>query len=96
MNKVGLKTRAWTNARNRLKKRFAANGITECELGYDGCWRDNALSFAHGRRRRFLLEGELEHLTVLCCTPCHERLDRLPPAATLAIVRSVIAERGIR
>jgi len=90
---IGHKTRAWRNCVVRLKKKFERMGIVECELRYDGCWRDNALSFAHGRRRRFLLEDELEQLVCLACTPCHQILEAKPAEEMLAIVREVIASR---
>lgn len=90
---VGPKTRAWINARARLKKKFAAMGITSCELGYEGCKHDDYLSFAHGKKRRHLQGDELETLVILACQNCHSRIERIPEAAMCAIVTSVIAER---
>ena len=80
--------------RARLKRQFDAAGITSCELGYPGCWKDEALGFAHGRKRRHLKGDEIETLTILVCNPCHDRIETLPAAGMLAIVKSVIAERG--
>src|SRR4051794_21867306 len=54
LNRVGKKARAWAITRRELSTEFAAQGITSCELGYEGCWRENALGFAHGRKRRHL------------------------------------------
>lgn len=91
---VGRKTRAWINARARVKRKLMALGITTCELQYPGCWRDNALSIAHGRKRRKLVGDELETLCILACTPCHSRLEVMGPEGMLAVVKSVIAERN--
>lgn len=91
---VGKKTREWLTVRARLKRRFNAAGITSCELGYPNCWKDEALGFAHGRKRRHLKDNEIETLVALCCTPCHNRIEVLPAPAMLAIVQSVISERG--
>jgi hypothetical protein len=92
---VGKKTRAWVNARARLKKKFAAMGITTCELKYPECTHDNFLSFAHGKKRRHLVGDELETLVCLLCQNCHSRIEQMPEAAMEAIVRSVIAERAM-
>ena len=91
---VGKKTLEWMRIRARLKKKFAEAGITSCELGYPGCWRDEALGFAHGRKRRHLQGDEIETLTILSCTPCHDVIERMSAPAMLCIVQSVIAERG--
>jgi len=93
MNRVGRRTKANKASNARLKKRFAAMGIESCELGYPDCTRREFLSWAHGKRRRHLVDNELDELVILACIPCHENLDRLPAEATLAIVQSVIAER---
>jgi hypothetical protein len=90
---VGKKTREWMRVRAGLKRKFAAAGITSCELGYPGCWKDEALGFAHGRKRRKLEAGELESLTILVCNPCHDRIETMSPEGMLSIVQSVIAER---
>lgn len=91
---VGKKTRQWITVRARLKRRFDAASITTCELGYPGCWKDESLGFAHGRKRRQLKDNEIETLTILVCNPCHDKIEVLSAPAMLAIVQSVIAERG--
>lgn len=93
--KAGARMKAWESTRARLKVKFAAQGIVTCELGYPGCKRDDWLSFAHGRKRRKLIGDELETLTILACTPCHDVIERMAPEGMLAIVQSVISERGI-
>jgi hypothetical protein len=90
---VGKKTRAWINARGRLKRKFLAMGITRCELAYPNCTQDDFLSWAHGKKRRHLVGDELETLVVLACQNCHARIERMPEAAMCAIVESVISER---
>src|SRR5688500_12937633 len=91
---VGKKTRQWMTVRARLKRRFDAAGITSCELGYPGCWNDEALGFAHGRKRRHLKDNEIETLVVLACNPCHDRIETLPAPEMLRIVQAAIAVRG--
>jgi hypothetical protein len=91
--KAGRKTKEWDRVRARLKVKYAAMGITTCELGYPGCKYDDWLSFAHGRKRRYLVGDELESLVILCCCNCHSRIEVMPPEAMLAIVQSVISER---
>lgn len=93
MKRVGKKTRAWTNARNRLKKIFEANSVTTCELRYPGCWVDNALSFAHSRRRRFIKDNEMLMEVVLACTYCHKKLDEMSHEATYETVTKIIEQR---
>lgn len=91
--KAGRKTNAWTKVRRELSKEFLAQGIVSCELKYDGCWGEAALSFAHGRKRRHLKEGELKTLTILACTPCHDKLEYLRPEEMLTIVENIICDR---
>ena len=93
--RAGKKVKEWDRVRAKLKKQFQAQGITTCELGYDGCKRDDYLSFAHGRKRRKLEDNELETLTILACQPCHDRIERMAHEGMLAIVQSVISERGL-
>lgn len=91
--KPGRGTKAWTNTRARLKKKFAAMGISRCELNYAGCAFDNFLSFAHGKKRRHLEGDELETLVCLACVPCHAILERMGAEAMLFIVEQTIADR---
>jgi hypothetical protein len=61
------------------KKEFEKAGITECEISaYKPtmavfakiCWHNNALGFAHGKKRKKLTKEELKKV-ILGCTPCH-------------------------
>lgn len=65
------KTTQWAKIRKELKKEFEAKGITKCEMGLPGCWRDNGLSFAHLDKRRYLKEEDLKEV-VLTCISCHQ------------------------
>ncbi len=92
---AGYKTQEWAAVRAELKTEFAAAGIVECELGYPGCWRDNALSFAHVDKRRHLKPNEIRAV-ILACMLCHARIEKLPRAAMRAIIEDVIASRSLR
>jgi len=92
--KAGRRTKEWNKVRAKLKIEFQAMGITHCELGYPGCRRDDWLSFAHGLKRRHLTGDQLKTLTILACTVCHDRLERMQEAAMCAVVESVISERS--
>lgn len=78
--------------REQLKPRFEAVGITRCEFRYDGCWRDNGLSFAHTKKRRNLRDGELE-IVALACIPCHNKIELLKEEVMTKVVLEVIAQR---
>jgi hypothetical protein len=91
--RVGKKGRDWIAVRRRLSAEFAARGIVSCELGYESCWGQTALGWAHGRKRRHLKDNELETLVILSCNPCHDKIEYLPPAEMLAIVQDVISNR---
>jgi hypothetical protein len=91
---TGRKTRANKKANAKLKKCFESMGITSCELGYPNCTRDEFLSWAHGRKRRKLQGDELETLVILACLNCHNRIEAMSHEGMLAIVCSVIVERG--
>lgn len=92
----GKKTAAWDATRAALKVVFARAGIVTCELRYQGCWRDNALSFAHSRKRRNIPRGSiLLQEVALCCTACHDKIECLPEAEMAQIVRQTIAARPV-
>ncbi len=94
MKKAGKKTKAWDAARAKLKTAFERAGITVCELKFPGCWRDNALGFAHSKRRRHIVGAEIYEV-ILCCNPCHDALDCRPDGETLAAVKATIAKRRV-
>jgi len=79
--------------RAKLKVKFLSWGITSCELRYPGtCWGDNALGFAHAKKRRFLKPHELG-IVVLCCNPCHDILESLPADLMETEVMAMISQR---
>lgn len=92
MLKAGKRTKEWQHMREQLKPRFEAAGITRCEFRYEGCWRDNGLSFAHTKKRRNLRDGELE-VVALACIPCHNRLELLEEAVMCQKVLEAIQNR---
>lgn len=95
MNRAGKRTREWEAIRRKLKVRFEAAGITECEFKFGGlydCWRNEGLGFAHTDKRRFLKGNELEIVT-LACNPCHAILELKPREEMKIEILSVIRNR---
>jgi hypothetical protein len=90
----GDKTDAWEEALAELKVRFQIAGVTECELRWEGCWRNNALSFAHSKKRRKVSSPEELRECILACVPCHNRLEY--GQNMYDIVRRVIASRKVQ
>lgn len=91
---VGAKGDAWAKTRAELVVRFEAAGITSCELRYEGCWVNNALSFAHSKKRRKVSSEEELRECILACVPCHNRLEY--GKNMYEIVRRVIASRKVK
>jgi hypothetical protein len=90
----GDKTDAWEMTRAALVVRFEAAGITSCELRYEGCFKTNFLSFAHSKKRRYIQSQEELEEVLLCCTPCHNRLEY--GGNMYEVVRMVIASRKVQ
>lgn len=95
MKRVGKKTREWDTVRADLKKRFAAAGITECELKRPGCWRNNGLGFAHSLKRRNITNPENLREVVLACNVCHDQIEALPELDMMGVVVTVIRARKV-
>lgn len=78
LNPIGKKGANWNDARAQLIILFEKNGITECEIKYKGCWKDNALGFAHVDKRRFLSQEDVRspNKVVLACNPCHQIVEQ--------------------
>ncbi len=70
----GKKTKEWNSVRDELKQSFYKAGIVNCEIKYPGCWKNNALSFAHIDKRRKLSHDDL-YKVVLACIPCHDQVE---------------------
>jgi hypothetical protein len=94
MKRRGDKTDQWDTTRAQLKVRFEMAGVTTCELRYPGCWKNNALSFAHSKKRR-KIEGDELSECILVCVPCHNRLE-YGQNDMYEIVRRVIAARKVK
>lgn len=91
--RAGRKTKAWAAERARLKPRFAAARITSCEFAYEGCWRDDALGFAHDAKRR--KQPDLS-VVALACNSCHDKLELMGPEQMFAEVHRVIDARAVQ
>ena len=89
---AGQKTKSWVDIREELKKEFAAMGITECEAHFEHCWKNNALSFGHLDKRRFLTKEDLKTV-VLLCSPCHAQVEVLPREEMRKILQAIIDSR---
>lgn len=65
--------------RKNLKIEYQEKGIITCELKLAGCWKDNALSFAHKDKRWKYIRRPLElwtfKETILACVPCHQIIE---------------------
>lgn len=92
LNRVGPRTRAWSEERAKLKRRFEAVGIVTCELFYAGCAFDDYLGFAHAKKRRKLTREDLG-VVILACNFCHDQIEGLAPESMESIVMSTIADR---
>lgn len=93
--KKGKKMKKWEKTRDSLKDAFKRAGITTCELRFRYCWVDNALGFAHSKKRRNITTNEELQEVILACNTCHNRIERKPEAEMGAIVRGVINARNI-
>lgn len=80
----------WDRIRAALKPLFEVAGITSCEFRYRGCWKDNALGFAHDAKRR--KQPNLRYVA-LSCNPCHDLLEVMGPEKMKAEVDRVINAR---
>lgn len=95
IKRSGRKVKEWDRVRAALKVRFAAAGITSCEVKRLGCFRDNWLGFAHADKRRFLSQSEL-HIAILACVFCHSALEILSRPNMKKAVLAIIAEREVQ
>lgn len=90
---AGAKTKSWEDTRAELKKEFEKLGVTECELRLHGCWKTNALTFAHAEKRRFLAKEDLKTV-ILICSPCHLQIEFKPHEEMKKIVMDTIKKRS--
>jgi hypothetical protein len=73
--KIGKKGKDWIEAKKKLKIIYAAFGITSCEVGLDGCWKNNHLTYAHRYKRSNPKTQHTFSQTLLCCLPCHMKIE---------------------
>lgn len=95
MKKRGKKTDQWDRIRRQLIIRFQLVGLTYCELQYQGCWRDNGLTFAHRKKRRLCDEDEL-HICVMACQHCHDKVEYIGHEAMFQVIQEVIENRSVQ
>ena len=81
MKKLGRKSKEWESCKRQIKPKFAAAGITSCEA----CGSDYNLQWAHARKRRHLLPGELK-VVALICGRCHAAIESQSHEAMHAFV----------
>ena len=93
MNRRGPKVMAWETARAWLKVEFEKRGLTECEIGFPGCWRNDTLSFAHSRKRDDP-EFDIYEVAVACTAVCHPILEAMSHQAMYNWVMTVIEKHG--
>jgi hypothetical protein len=95
--KAGKKMRENRRALSVFKKECARLGIERCEVRGPNCTGTEDLTWAHGRKRRELLEGELETFAIVACAICHRPLDEeLTHAEMAAEVSRIIQLRPER
>lgn len=94
MRRIGKKSKTWIDIRKDIKKRFGWAGITVCEFRFEGCWFNEALGFAHCRKRRKLTDEEMYHVA-LACNPCHDKLELMSPEEMHDAVHEKITRRGL-
>jgi hypothetical protein len=88
----------WAYTRSKLKKKFAAIGITCCEM----CGRHERPSFAHRLKRRYITtREELETVAVLCMDGpygkgCHTKLEHSPKEVMYDTITQIIESRECR
>ena len=92
IRQIGKKTTEWDVARAELKKHFELAGIVSCQLRWKGCWVNNALSFAHRLKRRFITDEEELRIVGLVCIPCHNLLEPMPSEKMYQIVTDLHKE----
>lgn len=76
LNKVGKTGRKNARALKVFKAECVRQGVDErCERRGKNCTGTEQLTWAHGRKRSKLREGELEHFAIVCCVNCHREMD---------------------
>ena len=95
LNPIGKKTQDSLDNVAERKKEFEAVGIIECEAELKPCWKNNALGFAHGKKRRKLTKAELKKV-ILICNPCHAVIEIWKPEEMEKFVNDIIKKRKVQ
>lgn len=94
VTKVGKKGKEDVIARFENKKYMEEIGITTCEAKLEGCWHNNALSFAHPDKRVHLTREDLRK-AIVCCVPCHTIIEKWSREEMTTFIMNTIAERKL-
>lgn len=95
---AGKRTKAWIDGRAELKKKFAAWGITSCEIKLEGCLKDNFLGFAHTIRRVAIGTENIADPSkvVLACQQCHTTVDlEMRHKESTELLESIVKAREV-
>jgi hypothetical protein len=84
----------WISVRRELKRRFQWAGIITCEARLNHCWFNEALGFAHCRKRRLLRGDEIWHVALLC-NPCHDEWETSGHETMYEKIHEIIEKRGL-
>ena len=87
---IGKKTKEWNKVRAELKTEFENMGITTCEIRHKGCWKNNALGFAHTKKRRYVTDLKR---VVLACNPCHDWVENSGEVKMEEYLEQIIHDR---
>lgn len=91
----GKRTKRRQEVVRGLKKVFQQAGITTCELGYLGCYRDNYLGFAHSLKSRYIQTDYQWEEVCLACNHCHDLIEGMSHGDMYAVVLERIAARKV-
>jgi hypothetical protein len=70
--------------------------LNVCEAKLPGCWPNGRLTWAHGKKDRFLTMHERKELVIRACTVCHHQMDeQMSHDEMLTFVKNVIANRRV-
>jgi hypothetical protein len=99
LRQTGPRTEAWMDALPKLQALFKENGISSCEIRFEGCKGRMFYGFAHVEKRgRYDLEGLVDpHHVVWACSWCHEIVDnaaKMPKDDARELLEKIVEERG--
>ena len=92
IKKIGKKGQDSLDAVEQMKKDFAEIGVINCEANLKGCWHNNALSFAHLDKRRYLSKEDLL-VACLICVPCHTTIEAWKRDKMRSFLQDIIDRR---